>query len=379
MDLSIISEILKDLVPFHSQISLPGLGCFVVDEKPSQITNGGTVITPPHKSLRFSFSIGTNDGLLEYEYSKIKNENAHDAKMSIEKLVREIKEQLTQNRKVKIPQLGELRFNENGELLFIPVNGISIFPASSQPPVVNIVPKESIEYSAPELPAAPAFDDNLMQHILESALTASIFAKNCRDAANSHTIAELEEKDNILPDNTATSPAESAQTAAETAQINNIEEENEGAECKEDVKDGDNEKIKDEDVSRGEEKNEAKDEEKGEEKGEEKDKAESETKGGTEEAAGENTKEENQQKTENSVKLEASDKENGTEKETKCHEAAKPEISKKQKWVAVILIALIIIILLITIVFVMQDELRPLLEKLLYNARERALIHHFNM
>lgn len=371
MDLSIISEILKDLVPFHSQISLPGLGCFVVDEKPSQITNGGTVITPPHKSLRFSFSIGTNDGLLEYEYSKIKNENAHDAKMSIEKLVREIKEQLTQNRRVKIPQLGELRFNENGELLFIPSNDISIFPAASQPPMVNIVPKESVEYSVPELPVAPAFDDNLMQHILESALTASIFAKNCRDAANSHTIAELEEKDNILPDNTATSPAESAQTAAETTQINNIEEKDEGAESKEDVKDGDNEKIKDEEVSRGEEKNEAKDEVK--------DNAESETKGGTEEATGENTKEENQQKTTDSVKFEAADKENGTEKETKGHEAAKPEISKKQIWAAVILIALIIIILLITIVFVMQDELRPLLEKLLYNARERALIHHFNM
>lgn len=367
MDLSIISEILKDLVPFHSQISLPGLGCFVVDEKPSQITNGGTVITPPHKSLRFSFSIGANDRLLEYEYSKIKNENAHDAKMSIEKLVREIKEQLTQNRRVKIPQLGELRFNENGELLFIPSNDISIFPAASQPPMVNIVPKESVEYSVPELPVAPAFDDNLMQHILESALTASIFAKNCRDAANSHTIAELEEKDNILPDNTAISPAESAQTAAETTQINNLEEENKGAESKEDVKDGDNEKIKDEDVSRGEEKSE------------EKDNTESETKGGTEEAAGENTKEENQQKTGDSVKLEAADKENGTEKETKGHEAAKPEISKKQIWAAVILIALIIIILLITIVFVMQDELRPLLEKLLYNARERALIHHFNM
>lgn len=375
MDLSIISEILKDLVPFHSQISLPGLGCFVVDEKPSQITNGGTVITPPHKSLRFSFSIGTNDGLLEYEYSKIKNENAHDAKISIEKLVREIKEQLTQNRRVKIPQLGELRFNENGELLFIPSNDISIFPVASQPPMVNIVPKESVEYSVPELPVAPAFDDNLMQHILESALTASIFAKNCRDAANSHTIAELEEKDNILPDNTATSPAESAQTAAETTQTNNIEEENVGAESKEDVKDGDNEKIKDEDVSRGEEKNESKDEVKSEEK----DNAESETKEGTVETVGENTKEKNQQTTENSVKLEAADKENGTEKETKGHEAAKPEISKKQIWAAVILIALIIIILLITIVFVMQDELRPLLEKLLYNARERALIHHFNM
>lgn len=369
MDLSVISEILKDLVPFHSQISLPGLGCFVVDEKPSQITNGGTVITPPHKSLRFSFSIGSNDGLLEQEYSKIKNESAHDAKIGIEKLVREIKEQLTQNRRVKIPQLGELRFNENGELLFIPSNDISIFPSASQPPVVNIVPKESVEYSVPELPAAPTFDDNLMQHILDSVLSASILAKSCRDNVNSHTIAELEEKNNTLPNNTLAAPAESSQTVAETSQTIVGTEKKEYAENKEETKNNG------EDASGGEIQNDI---EEGA-KDEVKDKAEIKTEDETKEAV-EDTKEENSlHQGAESIKVETSNKENDTEKEITGAEPVKPKISKKQIWIAVILIVLIIIILLITIVFVMQDQLRPLLEKLLYNARERALIHHFNI
>ena len=307
MDLSVISDILKELIPFHSQISLPGLGCFVVDEKPSEIINQGTTITPPQKRLRFSFSIGNNDGLIESEYAKIKNENAHDAKLSVEKLIREIKEQLTLNRKVKLPQLGELKFNENGELLFIPSNDISIFPAASQPPVVNIVPKESIEFTSASvvIPSAPEFDNLQMQRILDYTLEASVISKSCRD--DIVTIQAKELKETPLHE-----PADAQKIEEPTdSHVQDIVKANEQTVV-----------------------------------------------GAT------NIKSAIEKKDNNfSTKIESSE----------------PKVSKKQLWLAIALIAIIIIILLLTIVFVMQDELRPFLEKLLYNAKERALIHHFNM
>ena len=267
MDLSIVSHILQELVPFHSQISLPGLGCFVVDEKPSQIVNRGTVITPPQKSLRFSFTIGNNDGLIETEYAKLMNENAHEARLSVERIMREIKEQLIQNRRVKLPQLGELKFNENGELLFSPANDISIFPATTQPSVVNIVPKENIEYATVEIPDVPEFDNILMQRILDYTLEASVIARSCKDATSGRA-----------PVNATLYTPDRCTEATRIAET----------------------------------------------------------------------------------------------------ETDKPQISKKQLWIAIALIIVIIVILLMTIVYIMQDELRPLLEKLLYNAKERALIHYFN-
>ncbi|MDO4368664.1 MAG: hypothetical protein Q4C26_08235 [Bacteroidales bacterium] len=310
MDLSVISYILKELVPFHSQISLPGLGCFVVDEKPSQIINYGTVITPPRKSLRFSFSIGNNDGLIESEYAKLKNENTHDAKLNVEKLIRKIKEQLTQNRKVKLPQLGELKFNENGELLFIPSNDISIFPAASQPSVVNIVPKESIEFTqAPmEIPSAPEFDNLSMQRILNYVLEASVISRGCRE----DIAAAIQAKEQVEM---------FAQTDSKTASLH------EPADAQE-IKEPTDTHEPDSEI-----------------------------------------------KAEPKANVEVKDDNNpGTE-----IESSKPKVSKKQLWLAIALIVIIIIILFLTIVFVMQDELKPFLEKILYNSRERALIHHFNL
>lgn len=270
-----------------------------MDEKPSQIIDSGTKITPPQKSLRFSFSIGSNDNLLENEYAKLKNESAHDAKLSIEKLIREIKEQLTQNRKVKLPQLGELKFNENGELLFIPSNDISIFPAASQPSVVNIVPKESIEFTQVpvEIPSAPEFDNHQIQRIFDYTLKASVISRSCRDDIAAIQAKELEET--LLHEPADADKAEPTDTHAPISEF----------------------------------------------------KAEPEA----------------------NVEVKK-DKNFNIEKES-----SKPKVSKKQLWIAIALITIIIIILLVTIVFIMQDELRPFLEKILYNSRERALIHHFNL
>ncbi len=332
MDLSVISHILRELIPFHSQISLPSLGCFVVDEKPSQIINQGTVITPPQKSLRFSFSIGNNDGLIESEYAKLKNENAHDAKLSVEKLIREIKEQLTQNRKVKLPQLGELKFNENGELLFIPSNDISIFPAASQPSVVNIVPKESIEFTqAPMgIPSAPEFDGLRMQRILDYALEASVISKSCRD-----DIAAIRAKE--LAETSLREPADTQEIKEPTdTHVSNSEIKAE-SEANIWVKD----KLK--------------------ENGE----------------AVQDIVKANEQTAEAAANVKSATEKKDNKLSTEI-ESSKPKVSKKQIWLAIALITIIIIILLLTIVYVMQDELRPFLEKILYNSRERALIHHFN-
>ncbi len=301
MDLSIVSHILQELVPFHFQISLPGLGCFVVDEKPSQIVNRGTTITPPQKSLRFSFTIGKNDGLIEKEYAKLMNENAHEARLSVERVMREIKEQLTQNRRVKLPQLGELKFNENGELLFIPASDISVFSATMQPSVVNIVPKGNIEYVTVEIPAAPEFDNILMQRILDYTLKASVIARSCKDATSGRAPIHA----------TLYTPYRGTEATECREQPYTAKTEQETGLC--------------ESVVDKEERNEGK-----------------------------------------NVAHRIAETETG-----------KPGISKKQLWIAIALIIVIIVILLITIVYIMQDELRPLLEKLLYNAKERALIHHF--
>lgn len=333
MDLSVVSCILKELVPFHSQISLPGLGCFVVDEKPSQIINQGTVITPPQKKLRFSFSIGNNDRLIENEYAKIKNENAHDAKLSVEKLIREIKEQLTQNRKVKLPLLGELKFNENGELLFIPSNDISIFPTASQPSVVNIVPKESIEFAtAPiEIPSAPEFDNLQMQRILDYALKASVISKSCRDGIAAIQAKELEETPLHKP-----ADAQKIKEPTDThVQNSEIKAESEA-----------NIDVKDELKESGE--------------------------------AVQDIVKANEQTVEVAANVKSATEKKDNKLSTEI-ESSEPKVSKKQLWLAIVLIVIIIIILLLTIVFVMQDELRPFLEKILYNAKERALIHHFNI
>ena len=65
MDFTHFSNVLQKLLIKNKNVTIPSIGCFVLEELNSEIQFSGKIITPPKTTLLFCTSEIENDGYLE--------------------------------------------------------------------------------------------------------------------------------------------------------------------------------------------------------------------------------------------------------------------------------------------------------------------------
>lgn len=118
MNLSDLSNLLRQLLSENDKVSLPGMGHFVIVDIPSELINGGKAITPPSRKIVFESSDGDSDKLLVSAYGKEKGISESDAAKELSELLRQFKKELVDNAGAEIPGFGRITFGAGGSFVF---------------------------------------------------------------------------------------------------------------------------------------------------------------------------------------------------------------------------------------------------------------------
>jgi nucleoid DNA-binding protein len=121
IELSVVSELLRELLRAHNRVSLPGLGAFMVDRASASFVKGGKAVLPPSKHITFSTLETWNDGLLEQAVAREEGYTPEGAKKHLEEFSQKIAGQLEAGQRVEFPELGTLRITADREWRFIPL------------------------------------------------------------------------------------------------------------------------------------------------------------------------------------------------------------------------------------------------------------------
>ncbi len=118
MNLSNLSNLLRQLLSENDEVSLPGMGHFVIVDIPSELINGGKAITPPLRKIVFESSDGDSDKLLVLAYCRERGISENDAAKELSELLRQFKKELVDNAGAEIPGFGRITFGAGGSFVF---------------------------------------------------------------------------------------------------------------------------------------------------------------------------------------------------------------------------------------------------------------------
>ena len=68
-NIAIFSRLIRSLLMQHNRVSLPGLGSFIAEDQPSELTDEGRLINAPTRIVTFSVKETWNDEVLEKAYA----------------------------------------------------------------------------------------------------------------------------------------------------------------------------------------------------------------------------------------------------------------------------------------------------------------------
>ncbi len=130
-----ILELLDD----HEYVVLPGLGAFMVIEKPAIFHEIDGTLSPPVRKIDFSKDIKINDGILLNHYAHSEGISAAKALAEIEKICAEILYMLDQGETINFPGFGTLS-PQKGDYHFTPEEGTEVHPDSFGLQPVKLIP-----------------------------------------------------------------------------------------------------------------------------------------------------------------------------------------------------------------------------------------------
>lgn len=155
-----LDNYISDLLYRYDCVTIPDLGAFVTNSVSAKVHGSTHTFYPPKKIITFNEQIKTNDGLLVNYFSEIEKVPFEVGAHKIEKQVKVIKSFLAQGEVINLQDIGELKLNTEGRILFEPsqhVNyltdsfGLSHFTSSN---VAREVYKEEAEALEKVIPIA---------------------------------------------------------------------------------------------------------------------------------------------------------------------------------------------------------------------------------
>ena len=126
MDISLFSEMIKNLILDNDEVTLPGVGSFVSEVVPSSFSDKGYTINPPYRKLSFRHRQG-KDNLLAELYSKSNGTDLESAEKLVKVFLDGLEEDLRTKKTVEMPGLGRLRATREGTIFFIPDEDLDIY------------------------------------------------------------------------------------------------------------------------------------------------------------------------------------------------------------------------------------------------------------
>ena len=128
MDIDLFSDIVKDLILYNDEVTLPGLGTFVSELVPSTFSDKGYTINPPYRRLSFRQRWNEKDSLLVDFYSETNGIEKSQASDIINEFVSGLKETLQSKKLIVLPGLGRLRATKENTFFFIADEDLDIYP-----------------------------------------------------------------------------------------------------------------------------------------------------------------------------------------------------------------------------------------------------------
>ena len=126
MDISLFSEMIKNLILDNYEVTLPGVGSFVSEVVPSSFSDKGYTINPPYRKLSFRHRQGKDNLLAEF-YSKSNGTDLESAEKLVKVFLDGLEEDLRTKKTVEMPGLGRLRATREGTIFFIPDEDLDIY------------------------------------------------------------------------------------------------------------------------------------------------------------------------------------------------------------------------------------------------------------
>ena len=126
MDISLFSEMIKNLILDNDEVTLPGVGSFVSEVVPSSFSDKGYTINPPYRKLSFRHRQGKDNLLAEF-YSKSNGTDLESAGKLVKVFLDGLEEDLRTKKTVEMPGLGRLRATREGTIFFIPDEDLDIY------------------------------------------------------------------------------------------------------------------------------------------------------------------------------------------------------------------------------------------------------------
>jgi len=157
-----ITNHINELLLKHNCVIVPDLGAFISAYKPASINPINHKFSPPSQDIVFNSMLTYNDGLLAKHIAEKYNISFSDAIEIININVKKIYNQLINNNKITLDQLGTLIIDKEGNISFKPENsylnqsvsfGLTEFVA---PPVTRLTIKKHIKDKIQKEKAKPA-------------------------------------------------------------------------------------------------------------------------------------------------------------------------------------------------------------------------------
>ena len=127
MDVGQLAHMIRELIPVKDEISLPGMGVFVVEEVPAAFSDRGYTINPPYLRLAFRQKESADDSLVKL-YAKTKSISEKEASTILGGFFKRLASVLRDRKSVALPGLGRLRSTNENIFFFVQNEDIDIYP-----------------------------------------------------------------------------------------------------------------------------------------------------------------------------------------------------------------------------------------------------------
>lgn len=127
MDTNLFSRMVKELLADTGSAVVPGFGKFSVEDVPASFSDRGFTLNPPYRRVSFTLSEETDDALASL-YAESNDLDIRKSQSVVLDYVVKLKDELRSSRTVVLPEFGQLRQAGRNCVVFVPDEGLSIFP-----------------------------------------------------------------------------------------------------------------------------------------------------------------------------------------------------------------------------------------------------------
>jgi len=120
MDISLLSQLIKELLPTKGQITLPRIGVFRTETRPAWFSEDGRVINPPSKKILFTQVSDQSDDTLIREYAAKIGSTVEELEEQSGPFFSGLLSEKNRTGSIVFPGFGKLVFTDDGTAAFEP-------------------------------------------------------------------------------------------------------------------------------------------------------------------------------------------------------------------------------------------------------------------